>query len=241
MTQTVQDNVETKVWAGRRKVLTSYKQNIHRTNRSRIWAGLKYWARRPVSRVLCRPQGADATIIPLGRPLPDGSGDQPGHLGPATVLPLFPRARCPYSVLLQAGLAMPSLSPGPRCALTAPFHPCRRCTHARRRFAFCGAIPGIAPGGCCPPPCRRGARTFLDPSKGVAIARPSGPRSQWDAMTPGSRFRASLAARQAGVLSARRRSRAISRARVSPSARPSNRSGRQWRWKAETTVAVAAS
>ena len=35
-------------------------------------------------------------------------------------------ARNPYSVLLQAGLAMPSLSPGPRWALTPPFHPSRR-------------------------------------------------------------------------------------------------------------------
>ena len=34
-------------------------------------------------------------------------------------------ARDPYSVLLQAGLAMPSLSPGPRWALTPPFHPSR--------------------------------------------------------------------------------------------------------------------
>ena len=32
----------------------------------------------------------------------------------------------------------------------------------RRWFAFCGAIPGLAPGGRYPPPCRRGARTFLD-------------------------------------------------------------------------------
>lgn len=67
-------------------------------------------------------------------------------------------ARGPYSVLLQAGLAMPSLSPGPRWALTPPFHPSRP---VGRRFAFCGAIPGIAPGGRYPPPCHRGARTFL--------------------------------------------------------------------------------
>ena len=36
----------------------------------------------------------------------------------------------PYLVLLQAGLAMPSRSPGPRWALTPPFHPYRS---ARRR------------------------------------------------------------------------------------------------------------
>ena len=37
------------------------------------------------------------------------------------------------------------------------------------------------------------------------------------------------------------RSTPISRARVSPSATPSTRSGRQWRWKAATTAVVAAS
>ena len=45
-----------------------------------------------------------------------------------------------------------------------------------RRFAFCGAIPGVAPGGRYPPPCRRGARTFLDPLAEAATAQPSDPR-----------------------------------------------------------------
>jgi len=55
--------------------------------------------------------------------------------------------------------------------------PCRPCHQERgallphpftltgrngRWFAFCGAIPGVAPGGRYPPPCRRGARTFLE-------------------------------------------------------------------------------
>jgi len=31
----------------------------------------------------------------------------------------------PYLVLLQAGFALPPLLPETRCALTAPFHPCR--------------------------------------------------------------------------------------------------------------------
>ena len=65
-----------------------------------------------------------ATVIPLDRPLLDGSRDLPGRLGPASpaASPKAP-ARRPYSVLLQAGLAMPSPSPGPRWALTPPFHP----------------------------------------------------------------------------------------------------------------------
>jgi hypothetical protein len=48
----------------------------------------------------------------------------------------------PYSVLLQAGLALPSLFPVTRCALTAPFHPCLS-GEPERRFAFCGAIPRV--------------------------------------------------------------------------------------------------
>ena len=69
------------------------------------------------------PAEADAAAIPLGRTLLCGSRDLPGRLGPATALPWRAKARRPYLVLLQAGLAMPSLSPGTRCALTAPFHP----------------------------------------------------------------------------------------------------------------------
>ena len=44
------------------------------------------------------------------------------------------------------------------------------------RFAFCGAIPGVAPGGCYPPPFHRGARTFLSHLATRATARPSDPR-----------------------------------------------------------------
>ena len=70
----------------------------------------------------------------------------------------------PYSVLLPAGLAMPPTLPPARCALTAPFHPCPGGLSARpRRFAFCGAFPGVAPAGRYPAPHPYGARTFLRP------------------------------------------------------------------------------
>ena len=42
-----------------------------------------------------------------------------------------------------------------------------------RWFAFCGAIPRVAPGGGYPPPIHRGARTFLDGASSAATARPS--------------------------------------------------------------------
>jgi len=40
----------------------------------------------------------------------------------------------PYLVFLRVGFAVPVASPSPRCALTAPFHPCRRPSSGRRRF-----------------------------------------------------------------------------------------------------------
>ncbi len=51
-----------------------------------------------------------------------------------------------YLVLLPVGFALPPPLPGARCALTAPFHPCRG-PEPVRRFAFCGTFPGVAPAG----------------------------------------------------------------------------------------------
>jgi hypothetical protein len=96
-------------------------------------------ARRSVSRVLYRYLLAKkaATAIPLGERLHVRSSNQPGRLGVKTRLPK--KARRPYSVLLQAGLAMPALSPAQRCALTAPFHPYSGTSP--ERYILCGAFP----------------------------------------------------------------------------------------------------
>ena len=73
--------------------------------------------------------------------------------------PLPPKeARRPYSALLRVGFAMRFASRRPRCALTAPFHPC---SPWGERSALCGTFPEIALGGRYPPPLFRGARTFL--------------------------------------------------------------------------------
>jgi hypothetical protein len=81
----------------------------------------------------------------------------------------------PYLVLLPVGFALPRPLPAARCALTAPFHPCRRTAETmRRRFAFCGTFPGVAPAGRYPAPYFRGARTFLTPQPRSAAIRPSG-------------------------------------------------------------------
>src|SRR5207342_2388388 len=86
------------------------------------------------------------------------------------------KARHPYSVLLPVGFAVPFPLPETRCALTAPFHPCR---HPRGigRSAFCGTFPEIAPrlravspAGRYPAPHVHGARTFL-PCRLSALAR----------------------------------------------------------------------
>ncbi len=120
--------------------------------------------RRPISRVLCRPTCVGRGGHSSG-PAIAGRFSRPTRTARAgEALPKHKAwARRPYSVLLQAGLAMPSPSPGPRWALTPPFHPYPPCAPASAggRFAFCGAIPGLAPGGRYPPPFRRGARTFL--------------------------------------------------------------------------------
>jgi len=66
--------------------------------------------------------------IPLGRPLPDASRDRPGRRRRKLARLLTPEAlgTCrPYLVLLPVGFALPPPLPAARCALTAPFHPCR--------------------------------------------------------------------------------------------------------------------
>ncbi len=122
--------------------------------------------------------------IHLGRPLPNASRDRPGRRRgnpPAYFAPKGTKVACrPYLVLLPVGFTVPSPLPGTRCALTAPFHPCRRSVPRRdrnlgRRFAFCGTVPRVAPAGRYPAPCFRGARTFLPPRNArKAAIRPSG-------------------------------------------------------------------
>jgi hypothetical protein len=74
---------------------------------------------RPLSRVL------SWTVIPLGCASPRSSSDLPGSLMWATCAADMRRV-LPYLVLLPVGFAVPRVLPPARCALTAPFHPCRR-------------------------------------------------------------------------------------------------------------------
>jgi hypothetical protein len=79
----------------------------------------------------------------------------------------------PYSVLLPVGFAVPPALPPARCALTAPFHPCRGLRNAPRRSVFCGTFPRLAPAGRYPAPFVHGARTFLPGNLSVSPERPS--------------------------------------------------------------------
>ncbi len=137
----------------------------------------------PVSRILSRrlvplARGPPWMTIPLPPPLRTGSSCQPGPLGlkhPCGGIgcPTGP-ARGPYSALLRAGLAMPFLLPGPRWALTPPFHHHRtglRPEPAARLSLLCCAFPRVTPAGSYPAPLLHGVRTFL----GTTLARP--PRS----------------------------------------------------------------
>ena len=85
--------------------------------------------RRPVSRVLCRPAFTGRGGHSSGPILADRFSRPTRTARADEALPERTPARRPYSVLLQAGLAMPSPSPGPRWALTPPFHPYRPCEH----------------------------------------------------------------------------------------------------------------
>jgi hypothetical protein len=66
--------------------------------------------------------------IHLGRPLPNASCDRPERRRgrPARRAPALPATACrSYLVLLPVGFSLPPPLPEARCALTAPFHPCR--------------------------------------------------------------------------------------------------------------------
>src|SRR6185295_19795276 len=84
---------------------------------------------RPISRVLSGGlplRDGHSSGAPLARgleqPTRAAAGIEPGALS-AHDAPNTPRR--PYSVLLPVGFAVPPPSPEARCALTAPFHPCR--------------------------------------------------------------------------------------------------------------------
>src|SRR3984885_4396528 len=119
----------------------------------------------------------DVTAIPLGRPSPGASSNQPERLGqrirPCGALTrrvslLFgfaPGGACHAAdVAACAVRSYRTLSPLPSCFTASRL--------AIRRFAFCGAFPGVTPAGRYPAPYPYGARTFL--RFPTAAVRPTG-------------------------------------------------------------------
>src|SRR5947207_3037428 len=130
-------------------------------------------ARRSVSRVLSRPRAGMA--IHLGRSLPNASRDRPERRRGRPARQRQPKASAAcrsYLVLLPVGFTLPPPLPAARCALTAPFHPCRPAGLAaphglggvflwhfpwgRPRRALPGTVLPWSPD--FPPPAKRGER-----------------------------------------------------------------------------------
>src|SRR5437016_10317858 len=95
---------------------------------------------RPVSRVLSR------AVIPLGSPSPWTSSGLPGSArGSALRRPLLKDQRgFPIWPCSRWGLPCRRVLPPTRCALTAPFHPCRS-RQGLGRSALCCTFRGLAP------------------------------------------------------------------------------------------------
>ena len=125
------------------------------------------------------PRLPAAMAIPLGRTLRGTSSNQPGRQrGKRLSLPEGSFRR-PYSVLLPVRFSVPVPLLGPRCALTAPFHPCRRALRPAGGLLLCGTVSGVAPAGRYPAPFFRGARTFLAQEPSVSSAPGRGHPTVW--------------------------------------------------------------
>ena len=99
---------------------------------------------------------AGIAIIPLGPRLPSGSSSRPGDSPPEAEWDGRPLS--PYLALLRMGFTVPPPLPSGRCALTAPFHPCRP---FGRRSLLCGTFLRVAATGHYPACRPYGVRTFL--------------------------------------------------------------------------------
>ena len=135
--------------------------------------------RRGRRQTACKPGSVHTsrheTAIPLGRALLHASRDQPGRRGGNAPAAAVPRsAGRPYSVLLPMGFTLPPLSPGARCALAAPFHPCLR---GRSRA---GGLFSVALSLGSPPPAVSRHRIPVEPGlSSTGIAPGSGRPAVW--------------------------------------------------------------
>jgi len=131
---------------------------------------------RPVSRVLSGAQEAylssPGAIIPLGCTSPHTSSDLPGDSRGPRFATSEEMARPPIWSCSGWGLPCRRCWPA-RCALTAPFHPCRPASGGWR-FVFCGTFRGLAPPRRYLAPCPVEPGLSSAPEQhDAAIARPA--------------------------------------------------------------------
>jgi hypothetical protein len=105
--------------------------------------------------------------IPLGRSSPNASRDQPGQRRENALVRDPPCGRsgpaAPIRSCSRWGLPCHRRYRRRGALLPHPFTLTGRPSPAARRSALCGTFPRVAPAGCYPAPCFRGARTFLPP------------------------------------------------------------------------------
>jgi hypothetical protein len=110
---------------------------------------LAYRACRTLAIMKMRQMACKPGSVPAGLPAMDGHSSGmcvATHLTRPTRAAIRKRITCrPYLVLLPVGLALPLLLPGTRCALTAPFQPCRG-------FRPVGGVISVALSLGSPPP-----------------------------------------------------------------------------------------
>jgi hypothetical protein len=135
------------------------ESGIHRT----YWVRIVNGQAREEDQTACKP----GSVRPCER---DGHSSGPAVAdrfsrptripGPATALPACADAGSLFGLAPGGACHAASVASGPvRSYRTLSPLPLPK----ERRSALCGAIPGVTPGGRYPPPCRRGARTFLEP------------------------------------------------------------------------------
>ena len=154
--------------------------------------------------------------------------------------------RRPYSVLLPVGFAVPPALPQARCALTAPFHPCRAPPDG---WGLGGLFSVALSLGLRPPDVIR-HRMSMEPGlssrahlSALARAAVQPTDVRWNGGY-GERGQAPHANQALGWIelrSSRAARSVLSVAMVDTSITPSMRSGRKWRWNAATASRVAPS
>ena len=119
--------------------------------------------------------------------------ERPGSVERA--IPVAPfEVTLPYWLLLRVGFTVPPLSPGARCALTAPFHPYPLSLATQRAVSFLWHCPAARADWSLTSTLPCGARTFLPPPRTAMASVHPGCSSEAGRSTLGRRLSDSQAA-----------------------------------------------